>query len=50
MTELSVIRPAVAVIGKLNRSLTYTIKNGQIMLAPMLLISIPQNISQNCRG
>jgi hypothetical protein len=31
-------------------SLTYSIRKGQIMLAPTVLMNMPQNISQNWPG
>jgi len=41
---------AEAVKGRCNFPLTYTIRNGQIMLAPVVLISKPQKSNQNWRG
>jgi hypothetical protein len=33
--------------GRLSLSFTYSIRKGQIILAPVVLINIPQNISRN---
>jgi hypothetical protein len=48
--EFIVIMDAEAVNGRFNFPLTYTIKNGQIMLAPIVLINKPQKSSQNWLG
>jgi glycine cleavage system regulatory protein len=47
ITELMVSKAATWVRGRLNRFETYSIKNGQIMEDPVVLISIPEKSSQN---
>ena len=44
---LIVTSEAVCVRGRFSLSLAYTIKKGQIMLAPIVLKSMPQKSSQN---
>ena len=45
-----VIRLVATVRSKLSLSVAKIIRKGQIMLEPMVLSSMPKNISQNWRG